>query len=158
MKRDDLDFEDVVGEVLAAGFSYIIASPAMLASGWSRTFLNEMVEDPAHAIVMSGYIPRHAGNIPRLHMLRRGEVIDLGYRKPKIQADFLRLQGLSAHAPSVDLRKFADYMARQGNHVAFGMVHGEPASQDALAHDVDALPDASAEALYNGQVWQPSRP
>jgi predicted metal-dependent RNase len=117
-----------------------------------------MVDDPRHAIVMSGHIPRHAGNIPRLHMLKRNDVIDLGYRKPRLQAEFKALKGLSAHAPSLDLRKFANYMARDGNHVAFGMVHGDEAAQVALAQDVDEQSNTSAEALYNGGMWQPSRP
>lgn len=157
-KDPDLSFEAVVGEVLDGGFSYIIASPAMLNSGWSRTFLSEMIDNPAHAVVMTGYIPKHAGGIPRLHMLKKGDLIDLGSHRPRIQAEFLRLQGLSAHAPSVDLRQFAKAMARQGNHVAFGMVHGEDAAQQALAQDViEETPGVSAEALYNDQVWQPTR-
>jgi Cft2 family RNA processing exonuclease len=153
----DLRFEDVADEVLGKGFAYIIASPAMLASGWSRTFLERMVDDPAHSILMTGYIPRHAGKIPRLHQLRRGETIDLGSRRARIDAEFLRLQGLSAHAPSADLRKFANYMARQGDQVTFGMVHGEEAAQVALAQDVAELPHASAHSLQNGEVWNPSR-
>jgi len=157
-KDPDLSFDAVVSEVLDGGFSYIIASPAMLNSGWSRTFLNEMIDNPAHAVVMTGYIPKHAGGIPRLHMLKKGDLIDLGSHRPRIQAEFLRLQGLSAHAPSVDLRQFAKAMARQGDHVAFGMVHGEEAAQEALAQDViEETPGVSAEALYNNQVWQPTR-
>jgi Cft2 family RNA processing exonuclease len=158
MKRGALGFEDVVGEVLGGEFCYVVASPALLTSGWSRAFLDAMVDDPRHAIVMSGHIPRHAGNIPRLHMLKRNDVIDLGYRKPRLQAEFKALKGLSAHAPSLDLRKFANYMARDGNHVAFGMVHGDEAAQVALAQDVDEQSNTSAEALYNGGMWQPSRP
>jgi predicted metal-dependent RNase len=158
MKARDIEFEDVVGEILDGDFSYIVASPAVLTSGWSRAFLDAMVDNPRHAIVMSGHIPRHAGNIPRLHMLARGDVIDLGYRKPRIEAEFKALKGLSAHAPSIDLRRFAQYMSREGKHVSFGMVHGDEAAQVALAQDVDDLPNAAAEALYNGGVWQPSRP
>ncbi|MGH2945358.1 MAG: MBL fold metallo-hydrolase [Solirubrobacteraceae bacterium] len=153
----DLRFEDVAEEVLGEGFSYVVASPAMLASGWSRTFLERMVDNPANAIVMTGYIPRHAGKIPRVHQLRRGETIDLGSRRARIDAEFLRLQGLSAHAPSADLRKFAQFMSRQSEHVAFGMVHGEEAAQTALAEDIAELPNVSAEGLANGQVWHPAR-
>lgn len=159
MRQGSLTFGDVVGEVLESGFSYIIASPAMLASGWSRTFLENMVDNPDHAIVMSGYVPRHAGNIPQLHRLHTGETMNIGGQNLRIQAEFDQLKGLSAHAPSVDLRKFAEYMARQGNGTAFGMVHGEQAAQEALAEDVDRLPEtASAESLHNGPVWQPTRP
>jgi Cft2 family RNA processing exonuclease len=153
----DLRFEDVADEVLGEGFAYVIASPAMLGNGWSRTFLERMVDNPANAIMLTGFIPRNAGKIPRLHQLRRGEVIELGSRRPRIQAEFLRLQGLSAHAPSGDLRKFAEYMSRQGDHVSFGMVHGEEAAQNALASDVTELPNATAQPLQNGQVWNPSR-
>jgi metallo-beta-lactamase family protein len=153
----ELRFEDIADEVLGEGFSYIIASPAMLANGWSRTFLERMVDNPANAIVMTGYVPRHAGKIPRLHQLRRGEIMDLGSRRARIDAEFLRLQGLSAHAPSTDLRKFAQFVSRQSEQVAFGMVHGDEAAQTALAKDVAEMPNASAEALANGQVWHPAR-
>jgi Cft2 family RNA processing exonuclease len=153
----DLRFEDVADEVLGKGFAYIIASPAMLGNGWSRTFLERMVDSPANAILITGFVPRHAGKIPRLHQLRRGETIDLGSRRARIEAEFLRLQGLSAHAPSADLRKFAQYMARQSEQVTFGMVHGEEPAQAALAEDVAELPNASAKSLQNGEVWNPSR-
>jgi Cft2 family RNA processing exonuclease len=160
-KRQDpsLTFDDIVGEVLDAGFSYVIASPAMLGSGWSRTFLTQMVDNPAHAVVMSGYVPRHGGHIPRLHTLHKGETIDLGDDRHRIQCEFDQLKGLSAHAPSADLHQFANYVARQGDNVAFAMVHGDEASQAALAEDISALPGvASAAALHNGEIWQPTRP
>lgn len=158
LKRSDLTFDEVVGEVLEGGFSYVIASPAMLASGWSRTFLENMIDNPDHAIVMSGYVPRHAGGIPRLHQMHTGATMNISGRSLRIQAQFDQLKGLSAHAPSVDLRKFAEYMARHGKNVAFAMVHGDQAAQEALAEDVRALPEAaSAESLHNGQVWQPTR-
>ena len=153
----DLRFEDIADEVLSKGFAYIIASPAMLGNGWSRTFLERMVDSPTNAILMTGFVPRHAGKIPRLHQLRRGETIDLGSRRARIEAEFLRLQGLSAHAPSADLRKFAQYMARQSEQVTFGMVHGEEPAQVALAEDVAELPNADAKSLQNGEVWNPSR-
>lgn len=155
----DLRFDDVVGEVLDGGFSYVIASPAMLGSGWSRSFLTQMVDNPAHAVVMSGYVPRHGGKIPRLHQLHKGDTLDLGDNRHRIQCEFDQLKGLSAHAPAVDLQKFAQYMARQGDNVAFAMVHGDEASQLALAEDVADLPGvASADPLHNGQIWQPTRP
>jgi metallo-beta-lactamase family protein len=154
-----LTFDDIVAEVLDGSFSYVIASPAMLGSGWSRTFLTQMVDNPAHAIVMSGYVPRHGGQIPRLHTLHKGDTIDLGSDRHRIQCEFDQLKGLSAHAPCVDLHQFAKYMARQGDNVAFSMVHGDEASQAALAEDVANLPGvASADALHNGDVWQPTRP
>jgi Cft2 family RNA processing exonuclease len=158
-KHPDLRFDDVVGEVLDGGFSYVIASPAMLSSGWSRSFLTQMVDNPAHAVVMSGYVPRHGGKIPRLHQLHKGDTLDLGNGLHRIQCEFDQLKGLSAHAPAVDLHQFAKYMARQGDNVAFAMVHGDDASQRALAEDVAELPGvASAKPLYNGDIWQPTRP
>lgn len=158
IRKQGLDFDDAVGEVLGEGFSYIIASPAMLTSGWSRNFLENMVDDPRHAIILSGYMPKHAGGIPRLHHLAQGDEIDLAGDRRKILAKWERAPALSAHAPSQDLRRFADYMIRQGDQVAFGMVHGDPAAQEALADDVDAMPGASAESLNKGQVWRPQRP
>jgi predicted metal-dependent RNase len=159
LKHRDLTFGEVAGEVLAGDFTYIIASPAMLGSGWSRTFLDQMVDNPAHSIVMSGYVPRNAGHIPRLHQLHHGDMINLDGTNRRIQAQFDQLKGLSAHAPAVDLRQFADYMSRHGHNVAFGMVHGDEAAQLALAADVGALPEvALAESLHNSQVWQPRRP
>ena len=158
VRARDIEFEDVVGEVLDGEFCYIVASPALLTSGWSRAFLDVMIDNPDHAVVMSGHIPKHAGNIPRLHMISRGDVIDLGHRTTRIQAQFKALKGLSAHAPSLDLRRFAKHMTLADNHVAFGMVHGDEAAQTALAQDVNEFDGASAQALYNGQIWQPSRP
>lgn len=158
-KHPDLRFDDVVGEVLDGGFSYVIASPAMLSSGWSRSFLTQMVDNPAHAVVMSGYVPRHGGRIPRLHQLHKGDTLDLGNGRHRIQCEFDQLKGLSAHAPAVDLHQFAQYMARQGDNVAFAMVHGDEAAQRSLAEDVAELPDvASAQPLHNGEIWQPTRP
>jgi Cft2 family RNA processing exonuclease len=158
MRARGIDFEDVVSEVLGGDFCYVIASPALLTSGWSRAFFEEMIDNPDHAVVMSGHIPKHAGNIPRLHMLAPGNEITLGQHSTRINAHFKALRGLSAHAPSVDLREFARHMTRADHPVAFGMVHGDEAAQVALAQDVDEFDGASAEALYNGHVWQPSRP
>lgn len=151
-------FEDIVGEVLGDGFAYIVASPAMLGSGWSRTFLENMISNPAHAVVMSGYVPRHSGHIPHLHRLHKGEPINLGGNNQRILCEFDQLKGLSAHAPNIDLNHFAQYMARQGDNVAFAMVHGDQPSQEALAEGIAALPGvACADSLHNGQVWQPTR-
>lgn len=159
LRRGDLTFGEVAAEVLEGDFSYIIASPAMLAGGWSRTFLEQMVDRPEHAIVMSGYVPRNAGGIPGLHRMHTGATMNISGRTVRVEATFDQLKGLSAHAPAVDLRQFAAYMARQGHNVAFGMVHGDEQSQLALAEDVAALPDVGlAESLHNSQVWQPRRP
>ncbi len=158
IKKGGLDFESAVGEVLGEGFSYVVASPAMLTSGWSRTFLENMVDDPRHAIILSGYMPKHAGGIPHLHRLAQGESINLAGEQKKILAKWQRAPALSAHAPSADLRQFAEYMTRQRDHVSFGMVHGDPAAQASLADDVDAMPGASAESLSKGQMWRPQLP
>ena len=157
-RNPDMGFEEVVDEALAGGFSYIIASPAMLASGWSRTFLENMIDNASHAVVMSGYVPRNSGGIPGLHRMHTGATMNISGRNVRVMAKFDQLKGLSAHAPAIDLHKFAEYMARQGNGTAFAMVHGEQAAQEALAADIDALPEcASAESLHNGLVWQPNR-
>jgi Cft2 family RNA processing exonuclease len=155
--RSGVRFEDAVGTVLEEGFSFIIASPAMLTSGWSRQFLVNMISDPRHSIVLSGYLPRHSGGIPHLHRLAAGEKINLDGDLYPIRARWEKA-GLSAHAPSGDLRKFAEYMTRQTDHVSFGMVHGEEAAQLALAEDVNQYPTATAESLSNGQPWRPQRP
>jgi metallo-beta-lactamase family protein len=155
--RGGVPFDDAVGHVLEDEFSFIIASPAMLTSGWSRQFLTNMVSDPRHAIVMSGYLPRHSGMIPHLHRLRHGEKINIDGQQLPIRARWEKA-GLSAHAPSRDLRAFAQYMTRQADHVSFGMVHGDEAAQVALAEDVNEMSGASAESLSNGETWRPQRP
>jgi Cft2 family RNA processing exonuclease len=155
--RGGVRFDDAVGHVLEDEFSFIIASPAMLTSGWSRQFLVNMVSDPRHAIVMSGYLPRHSGMIPHLHRLRQGEKVNIDGEHLPIRARWEKA-GLSAHAPSRDLRAFAQYMTRQADHVSFGMVHGDEAAQVALAEDVNEMPGASAESLSNGETWRPQRP
>ncbi len=154
----DKRFEEIASEILDQGFAYIIASPAMLSGGWSRTFLSQMIGDPRHAIAMTGYIAPHAGNIPGLHRLAKGDVIDLGDDKPRIQADFKRLKGLSAHAPGRDLRDFAKFMARQKESVSFALVHGEETAQKALAEDIaEQNPGATAQALHNSDIWPSPR-
>jgi metallo-beta-lactamase family protein len=154
--RGGVSFEDAVAQVLDDEFSFIIASPAMLTRGWSRQFLERMVCDPRHAIVMSGYLPRHAG-IPHLHSLRHGEKINIDGQHLPIRARWEKA-GLSAHAPSRDLRAFAQYMTRQADHVSFGMVHGDEAAQLALAEDVNQISGATAKSLANGETWRPQRP
>jgi hypothetical protein len=60
---------------------------------------------------------------------------------------------LSAHAPRHDLRAFAQRMLLGGKEVAFGMVHGTPEAEDALAAEVGELEGAVATALSNGVPW-----
>lgn len=154
--RGGRSFEEAAVEVLDGESSFIIASPAMLTSGWSRVFLKEMVDDARHAIVLSGYMPRNAGGIPNLHRLAHGNDIEIDGLRQKINARWEKA-GLSAHAPAQDLRDFARHMARQADHVSFGLVHGDPAGQKALEEDIPAQNDnATAESLSNNQVWRPS--
>jgi metallo-beta-lactamase family protein len=156
--RSGMRFGEAVGHVLDEGFSYIIASPAMLTSGWSRAFLREMIAEPRHSVIMSGYMPRHSGGIPHLHRLGQHDKMQIDDEVLPINALWEKDCRLSAHAPSGDLRQFARHMARQRDHVSFGLVHGDPAAQDALRDDIADLPNAEAESLSNGQVWRGSRP
>jgi metallo-beta-lactamase family protein len=156
MTRGGQSFEEIVHTIIEGEHSIIIASPAMLSGGWSRAFMKAMIEDPRHAIVLSGYLPQHSGGIPYLHRLRQHERVSIDGHHYKVNALLERAKGLSAHAPATDLRAFAAYMARQGECVAFGMVHGEPAAQDCLAEDVaEANPNVSARSLIPGDPWRP---
>jgi Cft2 family RNA processing exonuclease len=150
-------FEEAVDRVLGGDPGYIIASPAMLSGGWSRTFLRPMVEDPRHAVIFSGYLPRHGASIPRLRELGKNRVMRYEGEQIRIQCDWLSV-GLSAHAPAQDLRQFAREMANGSLHVNFGLMHGEEASQRELAADVGQFENTSAKSLVNGEAWAPSRP
>lgn len=158
MRGNNMRFDEAVHHVLDEGFSYIIASPAMLTSGWSRAFLREMIAEPRHSVVMSGYMPRHSGGIPHLHRLGPHDKMQIDDELLPIKAHWEKDCKLSAHAPSGDLRQFARHLARQRDHVSFGLVHGEPAAQEALRDDLNDLPNADAESLSNAQVWRGSRP
>jgi Cft2 family RNA processing exonuclease len=151
-------FEAVVDEILSNDSSYIIASPAMLSGGWSRAFLSAMVGDPRHAIVFTGYVPRHGGGIRNLSQMYQGaRLAGLGDEPLKIACAWEK-PSLSAHAPARDLRQFAARMARGRTHVSFGMVHGVAERQRALASDVQANNDnVDAQPLDNGVPWEPKR-
>lgn len=149
--------EERVEDVLAGANGFIIASPAMLSGGWSRAFMERMVSDERHAIIFSGYLPRHGTNIPRLRELGKNRPLRLGDEQVRIKCDWLKV-GLSAHAGALDLRLFAREMSAGEDHVNFGLVHGEPQSQRELATDIDASENATAKVLSNGEPWVPSRP
>lgn len=137
---------------------YLLVSPAMLSGGWSRTFLELMVEDERHAVLFTGYLPKHAGGIRHVDRVATGRSIDLPDRRVRVAADWQLLRGLSAHAPGDDLRKFATGMAR-GRQVAFGTVHGEPASQQELAAWIEtSVTGATGQSLSRSTPWVPRLP
>jgi Cft2 family RNA processing exonuclease len=151
-------FEDVVAEVLESDPSYIIASPAMLSSGWSRMFLHAMIDHPQHAIVFTGYLPKHAGNIPQLREMHQGATMRLDGENRRINCRWEKVS-LSAHAPSVDLERFARDLAQGREMTHIGLVHGTPDAQRELAerltHQLDDC--ATVRSLRNGEPWIPSR-
>lgn len=149
--------EEKVEEVLAGEPGFIIASPAMLSGGWSRSFMERMIDDPRHGVIFSGYLPRHGTGIPRLRELGTNRPIKLGGEQKRIQCSWIKV-GLSAHAPAQDLRLFAREMAADHDHVNFGFVHGEPQAQRELAADVGAIDNVTAKSLSNGEPWVPNRP
>jgi Cft2 family RNA processing exonuclease len=153
--KDDRSFEDVVDELVSREeFAYIIVSPAMLSGGWSRAFVHRMIEDERHAVVFTGYLPQHGGGIRNLSGLHTGSKFPLDERMVEIKCAW-RKATLSAHAPQQDLREFAKRMLLGGKEVAFGMVHGSPRAEEALAADVNGLDGATAIALSNGVPWSP---
>jgi Cft2 family RNA processing exonuclease len=151
-------FEDVVVEVLESEPSYIIASPAMLSSGWSRAFLHAMIDHPEHAIVFTGYLPKHAGNIPQLREMHQGANMRLDGENRRIICSWDKVS-LSAHAPSFDLEQFARDMATGRDMTHFGLVHGALDAQRELAERVThQLGDtATVRSLRNGEPWIPGR-
>ena len=153
--KDDRIFDDVVDDLVSREeFSYIIVSPAMLSGGWSRAFVHRMIEDERHAVVFTGYLPQHGGGIRNLSGLHTGSKFPLDERMVEIKCAW-RKATLSAHAPQHDLREFAQRMLLGGKEVAFGMVHGSPQAEEALAADVNGLDGATAMALSNGVPWIP---
>lgn len=151
-----LSFEEKVEAVLEGDQGFIIASPAMLSGGWSRAFLERMIDDSRHAVMFSGYLPRHGTGIPRLRELGKNRSIEIDGRSQKIKCDWGKV-GLSAHAPAGDLRQVAQELAKGRDHVEFGVVHGEPAGQRELAADIGEIQNATARSLSNGEPWVPGR-
>ena len=157
--RDHPGFQSAAEEILGEFQpGYLLVSPAMLSGGWSRAFLEMMVEDPRHAVLFTGYLPKHAGGIRNVDRVDTGRMLELPDRKLKVACDWKVLRGLSAHAPASDLRKFAEGMAR-GRRVAFGCVHGEPASQQELAAWIETgVTGATGQSLSRNTPWLPSLP
>jgi Cft2 family RNA processing exonuclease len=150
-------FEDVVAEVLESPPSYIIASPAMVSSGWSRAFLHAMIDDARHAIVFTGYLPKHAGNIPNLREMHQGKTMRLDGENREIKCRWEKI-GLSAHAPSSDLEQFARDVTQGRDSAHIGLVHGQPEAQRDLCERLTAqLESATVRSLRNGEPWVPGR-
>jgi Cft2 family RNA processing exonuclease len=149
---------DVVAEVLESEPAYIIASPAMLSSGWSRAFLHAMIDHPQHAVLFTGYLPKHAGNIPQLREMHQGANMRLDGENRRINCAWEKAT-LSAHAPSFDLEKFARDLALGRDATHFGLVHGTPDAQRELAERLtDQVEDAATvRSLRNGEPWIPGR-
>jgi Cft2 family RNA processing exonuclease len=156
--RDDGTFADAVSEIVhGEAPGYVVASPAMLSGGWSRAFLRELVGDRSSGVVFTGYVPRNAGGVPRLHRLRTGDTLRLDDENRTIKCLWERLS-LSAHAPTRDLHAFAERMTRGRERTAFCVVHGEPAAQRELAGWIsDSLRDqgATAHSLQRLTPWSP---
>ena len=150
-------FEGVVAEVLESQSSYIIASPAMLSSGWSRAFMHAMLDDPRQAIVFTGYLPKHAGNIANLREMHAGATMRLDGENRAIRCRWEKV-GLSAHAPSSDLEQFARDVTAGRDSVHVGVVHGQPEAQRELAERLtQQLEHATVRSLRNGEPWVPGR-
>jgi Cft2 family RNA processing exonuclease len=150
-------FEDVVSEVLESQSGYIIASPAMVSSGWSRAFMHAMLDEPGHAIVFTGYLPRHAGNIANLREMHTGATMRLDGENRAIRCRWEKV-GLSAHAPSSDLEQFARDVTAGRDSVHIGVVHGQPEAQRELAERLTHLLEhATVRSLRNGEPWVPGR-
>ena len=150
-----LTFEETAAELLA-DFEpgYILASPAMLTGGWSLTFANLLVDDPRHAIIFTGYLPRDDRTLRALSEWRKGAWYTLDGPKRKIECEWAKV-GLSAHASYEDLRDFARHMARKAAaRASFGVVHGTTAAQNALAADISGMDGViEARSLMNGDTW-----
>jgi len=155
--RDGTSFDEAIEYALGLeSFSYFICSPAMLSGGWSRAFLQRMVDEERHAVVFTGYLPRHGGGIRNLSQMHRGASIPLDGRERsvKINCEWVRAP-LSAHAPRGDLMAFAQRMLLGGRSVSFGVLHGTVEAQESLAGEIDDLDGASAKSLTNGLPWSP---
>lgn len=155
--NEDRDFDAAVAEILeneAPG--YLIVSPAMLSGGWSRAFLRAMIGQERHAVVFTGYVPPHAGGIPRLSRMYRGATMRLDDENRKIECEWA-YAGMSAHAPARDLRRFAQDVSRGREHTRFGLVHGESTAQKEMAAFItDSVDGAEGHSLQNNVPWRPS--
>lgn len=137
---------------------YLIVSPAMLSGGWSRAFLEAMVEDARHAILLTGWMPRHAGGIRNFEHLGKNRPLQLPGESAArtIRCEWLHLRGLSAHAPARDLHRFASEIAR-GRDVSFALVHGERPAQIELANWITTNLGSPAVSLQRNVNWVPGR-
>jgi Cft2 family RNA processing exonuclease len=154
-------FEEVAHELLTDDThkpGFIIASPATMTGGWSKTFADQMIGEERHAVVFSGFLPRddRLGGDP-LTRLRKGSMYPFD-RARRIDCDWEHVS-LSAHAPADDLRMLGRSLAeRADGQVTFACVHGSQAAQQALADDLGALDKvASARSLLNNQPLTTSR-
>jgi len=121
--------------------------------------MDAMLDQERHAIVFTGYLPRHAGGIDNLRDKYRGAKIRLPEddRDRTINCEFKRVS-LSAHAPMQDLHEFAAKMVAGRDHVDVGLVHGAPDALSALSeHLRDSLENASVKVLSNSETWSQTR-
>lgn len=137
---------------------YLVVSPAMLSGGWSRAFLEAMVEDARHAVLLTGWMPRHAGGIRNFEQLGKNRPLTLpGENAARtVRCEWVQLKGLSAHAPARDLHRFASEISR-GRDVAFGLVHGERPAQVELANWISDSLGKPAASLQRNVNWVPGR-
>jgi Cft2 family RNA processing exonuclease len=155
---DSLSFEAIVGDLLSEFEpGYILATPTTLTGGWALSFALQMIDDPRHAICLTGLLPVDDRTQQRLSDLKTGDFFPLADGRRPITCAWDKV-GISVHAQADDLRRFARELAEKGEATSFVFVHGIPEAERALAADVERLDGvAAARPLMNNQAWTAPR-
>ena len=127
----------------------IIASSGMCEAGRIRHHLRHTVEDPANAIVIVSYQAEGTLGRKLADGVERIEIMD---RSHDLNAAVYVLDGFSGHADRNDL---AWWYEQTGGNIERGfLVHGEPASMDALAPVLQPYVNTPVEIPERGSSYE----
>jgi metallo-beta-lactamase family protein len=139
----------------------IIASSGTADAGRVRYHIREIVADPRHTILFSGYCsPESLGGV----LLAGKKIIHLSGEEYVVKATIAQLKGLSAHGDADDLVRFA---ACQDPALVRGifLVHGDRHAQERLAVRLKAkgfypvtIPEAHQSNTLNQHQTQQKSP
>lgn len=114
----------------------VIAGSGMCEGGRVLHHLRATVEDPKNTVVIVGFQAQHT--LGRRIVERRPRIRIFGVERA-LHAEVVVMNGFSAHADQADLVAFASAVRERGPLRDVVLVHGEPAAQDTLKSELEAL-------------------